>query len=166
MSGNRLLHFCSSKSANPRSLLRFEAMVKCTFYVSGICKYGQACKNEHENASASSYVASGKRSSGPTQPAQSIACRYFPLGRCRNAQNCPYIHLGAESVVGGLATQHEKLSVGGGTSDTRSQVPCRFFANGRCSNSSCPFMHAEKTSLKAEANEKTDEIDEVSIYIS
>lgn len=64
-------------------------------------------------------------------PKSSETCAYFPLGRCRNGDKCPYKH-DASSPSPSPANQDAP----------RQLKPCLFFQTNSCKNgSSCPFAH-------------------------
>ena len=65
-------------------------------------------------------------------------CKFYPIGRCRNGKDCPFLH-----------TQHPSAPIAtvsnanqGWQTSTRTQRPCQFyFERGYCNRDTCKFSH-------------------------
>ncbi|EZA52065.1 hypothetical protein DMN91_011857 [Ooceraea biroi] len=73
---------------------------------------------------------------------QSVVCRYFKNGTCREGSNCRYRHVQAarnDTSVNEAVT----VSTGGSPSGPAGTVTCRFFKQGICKfGAQCRFRHA------------------------
>ncbi|PPQ67708.1 hypothetical protein CVT24_002764 [Panaeolus cyanescens] len=79
-----------------------------------------------------------------TQPPKSQVCHFYPLNRCTNGDNCPYLHVQPDSNPSQLSSSTSRPAWGKtGATTSRSHVPCKFFfsANRRCDNIQCSFSH-------------------------
>ncbi|KAF9054377.1 hypothetical protein BJ165DRAFT_710081 [Panaeolus papilionaceus] len=77
----------------------------------------------------------------PAQPPKPSVCIFYPLNRCSNGDNCPYLHVQSDQQ---LSSTNSKSSWGkSGNSSSRSRVPCKFYfsPNRSCDNSQCSFSH-------------------------
>ncbi|KAL9115812.1 MAG: hypothetical protein Q9227_000180 [Pyrenula ochraceoflavens] len=83
------------------------------------------------------------------QVAPKLACVFFKKGRCKNGENCKFLH---EEATEGLGTGFA-LQDATPTKDSRRLVPCRFYAQRRCQlGNDCKYAHSD---LVEEGNDHT-----------
>lgn len=129
----------------------------CTFYAQGKCIMGSKCHfrhpetlNEYSNVdhSTSSEWHSGDTNAlveeyVPLAPPGVKFCTFFPLGKCRNGDACPFIHDSAAQASLASNPSYETAPEWPKNDENSGlKPPCRFFSRGTCKNGdACDFLH-------------------------
>ncbi|KAF8892077.1 hypothetical protein BD779DRAFT_1510726 [Infundibulicybe gibba] len=153
-------------SANPLAIF-------CKFFAQGRCALGDACSFRH-SLTVSEYIMLFRNTnpnlwsksglsitsaplpvSTPGPPPALGPCLFYPLGKCRNGDTCPYDHIGDVIPDRPMAPQKPNApdpgcNFGGQSSRRR---PCKYFMEyGSCSKGEyCTFAH-EDSHHKQSAN--------------
>jgi len=73
-------------------------------------------------------------------------CRFYPIGKCRNGDRCPYAHTNHPPPE--LMSSSVSLGDSAAYTTDHPKKPCKYFAEGRCSNGEhCKFLHENTSEL-------------------
>ncbi|KAH0582905.1 hypothetical protein H2248_010806 [Termitomyces sp. 'cryptogamus'] len=135
-----------SQYADPTADLRVPF---CRFHAQGQCSHGSDCRFRHSlspNEFALLFHDPQPQLGSCVQPVNNLAavstfnvCKFYPLGKCRNGDACPYLHAPFTTLLPNLTEEpHPALS----EAERRLQ-PCKYYSNsGYCNRGDqCYYSH-------------------------
>ncbi|KAG6910201.1 hypothetical protein DXG01_012336 [Tephrocybe rancida] len=144
-----------SQYADPSADLRIPF---CKFHAQAQCTQGDACKFRHSlspNEFALLFHETQPQLSALllreiSTAAVSKACMFYPLGKCRNGDTCPYLHIPSFMPPHQEEQQHKLPSEAG--SELR-QKPCTYYMKGQCNRGvQCYYSHDVEVAQPSSGN--------------